>query len=170
MRLVFGATIVGVISLMVFISAQTGFAQLGAQGLVGRMFAVERVDENSCGAYGESGQCGFDAARNAMSSLSKHLKHFNCVTTSGRPRVSLSADYERFSVFDRGPVVTADANDIRCSIDPRAELILVDKNAVAKSCSQLGWKCDVVWVPDYDPTIAFIGVLGTAGGVTDAHP
>ena len=109
MRLIFGTTIVCVISLIVFIFAQTGFAQLGSQGLMGRMVAVERVYEDACEDSDEPGRCGFDSAREAMDLLAKHLDHFNCVTTSGKPRVSLSPNYERFSTYDPGPVVTADA-------------------------------------------------------------
>ena len=60
-------------------------------------------------------------------------------------------------------------NDIRCSIDPRSELMLVDRDAVARSCSQLGWKCNVVWVPDYDQTIAFIGVLDSGKSSVDGR-
>jgi len=107
MRIILGTTIVGIIALMVFISAQTGFAQLGKQGLVGRMVALERVDEDACGEFEEPGRCGFEASRSAMNLLADHLEHFNCITTSGKPRVSLSSNYRRFSAYDPGPVVTA---------------------------------------------------------------
>ena len=133
------------------------FAQWSHMGVVGRMVAVERVVEEKCDDFKDDGRCAFVAIHRALDRLSGYMDHFRCVSASGQPKVSLAPAYEPFSKHDSGPVVMVEARDIRCTHDPRAELILIDHGALGKTCSRLGWKCNVVWVPDYDQTIAFIG-------------
>jgi hypothetical protein len=144
-----------------------GFAQWSHLGVVGRMVAVERVIEDECDDFRDDGRCAFVAIQRALDRLSGYLDHFRCVSASGKPRVSLAPAYEPFTDHDPGPVVMVEARDIRCSRDPRHELMLIDYNALGKTCSRLEWKCSMVWVPDYDQSIAFIGEFGSLRAASD---
>ena len=161
MRFVSNAIVLGVMVAAIALPGPKIFAQWSELGVVGRMVAVERVNEDNCDDFKDDGRCAFVAIQTALDRLSGYLDHFRCVSASGKPRISLSPAYEPLSRHDPGPVVMVEARDIRCARDPRSELILIDYGALGKTCSRLGWKCSVVWVPDYNQSIAFIGDFGS---------
>jgi len=147
-----------VISFAIFASA-TVFGQSKDMGIVGRMVSVERVNEDDCDDLSDDGRCAFVAIEKAHKKLPLFMEHFRCVSASGKPNVQLASHYAPFSRHDRGPVVMVEARDLRCSIDPRTEFILVSDKDLPFECSRLAWKCNVIWIPDYDQTEAFIGQL-----------
>lgn len=143
--------------LALLFSPSIAFSQSAWIGEVGTLSAVARVDEDQCMDRGDDGRCAHEAAVEALSDLADFMSHFRCVSASGRPNVVISPTYEKFTQHDSGPVIVVEARDLRCKVDPKSELKLVDEVRLENECSRLAWKCNVIWRPDYDVTTLFIG-------------
>lgn len=135
----------------------SAFCHGASLGEVGTLIAVERVFEDDCDDFDDDGKCAYEAISSALRKLESHMNYFRCVSASSKPNIVLSPRYEAFSKHDPGPVVMVEARDLRCKIDPRGELRLVEEWRLEAECSRLTWKCDVIWRPDYDVTTLLIG-------------
>jgi len=133
-------------------------------GVVGKLVSVGRVDAEECAERKNKGLCAFTAAERAINSLNDYMTHFKCVAASGVPKISILPYYEKLTRHDPGPVMMIEARDLRCANDPRIELKLVGEKKLAEQCSKLSWKCNIVWIPDYDPTIVFLGNFSVHSG------
>ncbi|MBT3182083.1 MAG: hypothetical protein HN337_06205 [Deltaproteobacteria bacterium] len=128
-------------------------------GVIGKMVAVERIDESRCDELEDNGACAYSAIYRGLKKLREYMEHFRCINASRHTSVDLSSDYGPFTEHDVGPVVMIEMADLRCAINPRAELILIDQDEIPEQCSMLNWKCNIIWVPAYDQSTAFIGRL-----------
>jgi hypothetical protein len=136
-----------------------GAAALPLEGVMGRLVAVERVVEPECRSQADDGHCAFVAVQRGLDHLRRYMEHFRCTDAGGVPDIRVWPEYAPMTKHDSGPAVIVEARSLRCEIDPRHELALVERAALKESCSQLTWKCTLVWIPDEDPTIALIGSL-----------
>lgn len=153
------------VAAIVFLVARAHSQNLNA--VVGRMIAAQRVVESDCSDHGDDGRCAFLPMVRAFDILRDHLEYFKCKPAiGGIPDVALVPLYEPMTSHDPGPVIMARARGMRCAIDPRTELIMVGYDELPEKCSRLGWKCNIIWIPDYDQTIAFIGIRSASASTT----
>ena len=125
--------------------------------VVGRLIAVERVDASACADDRDDGRCAFEPLKRALALLEGHLDYFRCRQATRLPNIRVLPEYRTMTRHDPGPVVMVEASEIVCDSDPRIELARVDRTELDEACSRLTWKCDLVWIPAYDETIAFVG-------------
>jgi len=123
---------------------------------VGRMVALARVDMKTCGKSSEAAlECGYNASAVATEKLKTVEEMFDCHTfeLDDKPEISERA---ALSSHDNGPLVIAERDEMRCRLSPTRQLIPVNPQEFMTLCSQVEWKCDVVWISDGDPSVWYI--------------
>ena len=117
---------------------------------VGRLVAIARADMSvrDVNAHSRTAQ----AAEEAVSKLHEVMESFECRTMAGKGRPKINT-FEPLTKYDKGPLILAEMNDITCLLSPRRQLFPVEPQEFKGLCSQLEWKCDVVWISDGDPAV-----------------
>ena len=148
-----------IISCFIMLCASVSYAQRRSGGEMGSLIAVERVVEADCDDFSDDGFCSVTAMINSLNKLYLSIEYFDCLSMNKVLRLSVLDRYAKFTERDLGPCLMIEAKDLLCRIDPRTEFELVHSSEIFTKCSSLGSKCNVIWMPDYDQTIAFIGRL-----------
>jgi len=116
---------------------------------VGRLVSIARVDKHrGRTAYEQTA----DATQEAVNRLQRVMDSFECRTMVGKTAPSIST-FAPLTKYDHGPIVLAEMGDLSCSLSPTRQLFPADREEFKELCSQLHWKCDVVWISDGDPTV-----------------
>ena len=124
---------------------------------IGRMATFARTD-NCVQDKSSHFTCGVNSSHEAMAKMEEALNTFGCISYAEEniPKISQAIPFSR---HDYGPVIVADVENMRCKTLPSTQLIPVDRDEFKERCSRLKWKCDLVWVPDGDPSVWYIGVV-----------
>ena len=125
---------------------------------VGRMIAIGRIDARACRRSENSNACGEEAAKEAKAKLREAIEVLRCRSIDRREQPIISTR-DPFTRYDPGPLVLAEMSDVYCRIFPRQQLIPVSPKRFTSLCSQLAWKCDVVWISDGDPSVLYVNRL-----------
>lgn len=119
---------------------------------VGRLVTLARMEDKECGGERE---CSIRAAQQAISSLNHMKEALGCRSLDITASPTL-ATRGPLNDFDKGPLVMAEQKDMSCTYSPKMYLFPVEPHQFTKMCSRVGWKCDVVWISDGDPSVWYI--------------
>ncbi len=126
---------------------------------VGRLVTFSRLDRECRSSSKRLLDCSVSASQDALHTLDEVGALFNCRSPNGtiRPRLSYRGPLTR---HDKGPLVIAEFDEVRCGFNPTQQLIPVTPQEFSSVCSRITWKCDVVWISDSDPAVWYIARSG----------
>jgi hypothetical protein len=126
---------------------------------MGSISAIEWVERDSCPDDYPDG-CFEIAEDLVLIRLEEHMERYNCVTFSEdeADKKDIVHKTHRIRGNDR-VVLSATAHNILCRIDPEKELLKIHPDRLISECSKVLWKCNILWIPDDNKALNFIGRL-----------
>ncbi|HPW46178.1 MAG TPA: hypothetical protein PKU96_07445 [bacterium] len=127
-------------------------------GSMGSISAIEWVERESCpDDYPDS--CFEMAEASVLMKLEEHMERYRCVAFSeDADRRDIVSETHKIRGNDR-IVVSATAHNVLCRIDPEDELLKIHPDRLISECSKVLWKCNILWIPDDNKALNFIGRL-----------
>jgi hypothetical protein len=122
---------------------------------VGKIVSISRFTDRICEKPENIASCVSKESEKAVSILMNMIAQFGC-RPMGEIQTPTLDVINPLTKHDFGKLIIAEIDSLMCSSPPSTQMIPAEPGEFKNLCSQIDWKCDLVWIADGDPSVWYI--------------